>query len=128
MAKKHTKVILALIILLFAFLSGTLWAKGWNDEVSRSQGVMVFFITYQDLQPQDRQLIINDLRLHADSQVRLFARHYYGKGAQNRDQVDIQFKEPNDKNWSSPMPTPAVRACIERNKSQILAQLYSRMR
>ena len=70
MAKKRTKVILALIILLFAFLSGTLWAKGWNDEVSRSRGVMVFFTTYQELQPQDRQLIINDLRC---MQIRRFA-------------------------------------------------------
>ncbi len=128
MANRNTKMILALLVLLVAFLSGTLWAKSWKDEVSRAQGVIVFYTTYQELQPHDRQLIIDELRLHSDSQVRIFARHYYGKGAENRDQVDIQFKEPGSDSWGSPMPSRTVLACIERNKAQILAQLYARMR
>lgn len=113
--------------LLCVCFSQNLWANGWSDEVIRTQGVIVFFTTYKELKGKDKTELINEFQLNPESIVRIAARHYYGKGA-NQDQIEIQFKEPHSNAWQPFVPSQSVMDCIQRNRAQILAQLYSRMR
>ncbi len=132
---QKSRIILALIVLAWAFSSNPSWANGfslhhWADESIKNQGVMVFYITYKPVIGKERDMLIEGLKLHPQTLIRIAARHYYGSSDSqiSRDQLSIQFMEPKDEHWRIAFIQPIVSTFIEQNKEQMLSQLYSRMR